>query len=233
MNKRFARTAATVLATAMVAACGGGGGDGGDAAAEKSPVGFWNGTTSTGLTASVAVLPNGSTWAAYAGGSTLGFVNGNVNGAATDFNLTSGTITQGTISTDATTKQSITSRVSAGGQTVTFTGSYDASFEQTPSLAALAGTFAGVGPSAGTTVTVGANGAVTGTDAGCTFTGTATPRTDANAFNLTLTFGPAPCALPGLSGSGIAVYDSTARSLLAAAVNSARTAGAIFIGTKR
>ena len=218
----------------MITACGGGGDATSDSALPpaQSPTGFWNGTTSTGLTAALAVFPDGTAWAAYAGTTTLGFVNGNINGAATDFNLTSGTVTNGTIATTATTKQSISSLVSAGGQTVTFNGTYDASFEQAPSLAAAAGTFTGIGPNAGATVTLGTNGSVAGNDAGCTFTGTATPRTDGNAFNVTVTFGPAPCAFPGLTGSGIAVYDDTDRSLLAAVVNPARTAGAIFLGTK-
>lgn len=198
----------------------------------NSPVGFWDGTTSSGLDAAVAVFPDGTAWAAYVGTATLGFVVGNINGAGTDFNLTSRTITKGTISTTATTKAQLSTRISAGNQAVTFSGSYDASFEQTPSLTALAGTFKGAGPSSGTTVTVAANGAVTGNDAGCIFTGTATPRTDGNAFNLSITFGPAPCALPGLSGSGIAIYNSAERSLLSAVVNASHTAGAIFVATK-
>lgn len=72
---------------------------------------------------------------------------------------------------------------------MTFNGTYDASFKQAPSLAAVAvaGTYSGIGPSAGTTVTVATSGAITGTDGGCTFTGTATPRTDGNAFNVPIT----------------------------------------------
>lgn len=55
-------------------------------------------------------------------------------------------------------------------------------------------------------------GAITGTTAdevtpvGCELTGTIAPRPSGkNVFNVSLTFGPAPCALPGQSFSGIGV----------------------------
>ncbi len=179
------------------------------------------------------VFADGTAWAAYAGAGTLGFVQGAINGAAKDFNFSTGTITDVTLAATATTRSRISGTISTpGAAAVTFSGTYDADFEQAPSLTAAAGTYTGVGPSAGTTVTLAASGAVTGATGGCTFTGTATPRADSNIFAVTLTFGAAPCALPGVSVTGIANYDPTEKGLLAAAVNSTRTAGTIFLGTK-
>lgn len=224
------KIAVAVAAVALVAACGGGGG--GDAAS-GSTTGLWNGTTSNGRDVSALVLADGTTWAAYVGGGTLGFVRGTMNGAATDFNFTAGTISTGTITGTATTKQSIAgSAVLAGGGTVTYTGTYDAAFEQTPTLAAVAGTYTGIGPSAGTTVTVAAGGGITGAVAGCNFTGTAAPRTDANAYDISVTFGGGACALGTQTLAGIAYYDATDRGLTAAGVNGANNAAFIFLGQK-
>jgi hypothetical protein len=232
MKKVF--TIAALAVAALVSACGGGGGGGGgDAPAPGSTTGFWGGTTSNGLEVSAVVFADGSTWALYAGGVSFGFVQGSINGSAKDFSLTSGTITDVTLSATATTKSRINGTISAPGTAaVTFNGTYDATFEQTPSLAAAAGTYTGVSPSVGTTLTLAASGAISGATGGCAFAGTATPRTDANVFNVSITFGAAPCALPGATVTGIAVYDPTDKALVAPVVNSARTFGTMFLGTK-
>lgn len=73
---------------------------------------------------------------------------------------------------------------------------------------------------------------MTGTGPQCNFTGTATPRTDGNAFNVSATFSGGACPVAGTTLSGIAYYDPADRSLLSAVINSGRTASAIFLGTK-
>lgn len=218
--------AASVAAALMLAACGGGGGGG--SAASGSTTGLWNGTTSTGATVSALVFPSGEAWAAYVNGGTIGFVKGTINGAATDFNITAGTRASGTITGTAVTKQSI----SGTAGTATYSGTYDAAFEQTPSLAAAAGTYTGTGPSAGATITVTTGGAVTGAGATCTVTGTATPRADGNAFNVSITYAGGACPAAGQTLAGIAYYNAAAKSLTSAVVNAGSTVADIFIGTK-
>jgi hypothetical protein len=84
------------------------------------------------------------------------------------------------------------------------------------------------------TLTVASNGAIAGISSlGCSFTGTITPRPSGkNVFNTTLTFGGAPCALPGQSASGIALAYPLANGmtqlLAGAATASGSTATAFF-----
>lgn len=222
---RKIKLAACVAALLSIAACGGGGG--GSSSAPGSTTGFWKGTVSTGASVAAAVFPSGETWAIYVNGGTIGVVQGTMNGAATEFSST-GSVTSGTITGTAVTKQSISGTAGAA----TYSGTYNALFEQTPSLAAAAGTYAGSGPSAGTTITVAAGGGVTVTSATCTATGSATPRTDGNAFNVSLTYAGGGCPVAGQTMTGVAVYDGSDRSLIGAAVNTGRTAAALFTGNK-
>lgn len=86
-------------------------------------MGLWNGTTSTGAEVSALVFPSGETWAAYVVNNTLGVVQGTMNGTATDFNFSTGSIVNGTISGAANTKQNISGTVTTGGGSATSTAS--------------------------------------------------------------------------------------------------------------
>lgn len=119
----------------------------------------------------------------------------------------------------------------------TFTPRYDADFESPPSLATLAGTYAGNAVvdagTEGTTVTVSSTGTVSGEgESGCQFSGTAIPRTDGNVYDLAVTFGSAPCYYAGQTLRGVADFDVAEKRLSAAVINGARTAAALFIGTR-
>lgn len=85
-------------------------------------------------------------------------------------------------------------------------------------------------------LSIASSGALTATSAGCVITGTAMPRPSGrNVFNLSLTFGGAPCDLPGQSATGIAVaypLASGGTQLVVAAVDSTRSYGAAAIGTR-
>lgn len=234
---------AAIVAAATITACGGGGGSGagGDTPAPQNLAGLWDGTTSNGRVLSAMTLSDGTTWALYTpigGGNTIaGVVQGNINGAARDFNFELNTITDGTLSANITPKQSISGTVSGAGGSLSFTGNYDADFEKTPSLAALAGTFTGQSRAAAgvetATVTVDANGAITGTSvSGCSYTGTATPRTDGNAFNISVTFAGGVCALGTSTVTGVAFFDATEKSLIGAGLNSTKSDGFLFLGIK-
>lgn len=243
MNKKLALAAVAAL---VLTACGGGGGGGGGGTA-SNVAGLWNGTTSTGRSVSALTFQDGTVWALYSPIGNPGYIagavqaNGSVSGATiagtgADYNLEGGGITAGTITATVNPKTSISGGVTAGS-TITFSGTYSSAFEQTPSLSALAGTFTGTGVVSGgsesATVTLAASGALTGSSAsGCTFTGTAAPRTDGNAFNLTVTFGGGPCALGTQAVTGIAYFDASERRVYGAALNSAKTNGFIFSGTK-
>jgi hypothetical protein len=154
-----------------------------------------------------------------------------------DFNLeglgVSAANLSGTYSPKATLNGTVTY---SGGTVVDFTSTYDAEFEAAPLLSAVSGTFNGtVAFSAGVqaaTLTVSGTGAITGSAGGCSVTGSLSPRTDANAFNGSITFGPAPCFFADRTFSGIAYYDSGSRQLVAAAPNAARTDGVLFSGSK-
>jgi hypothetical protein len=58
-----------------------------------------------------------------------------------------------------------------------------------------------------TPITIAATGTLDATDAaGCIFTGSVSPRASGkNVYNLSLTFGAAPCAVPGTTMNGIAL----------------------------
>lgn len=81
---------------------------------------------------------------------------------------------------------------------VSFTSTYDADYDATPNLTALAGTFTGEVASSGGmesgSATIESNGSFTGSTAsGCTFTGTAVPRSRGNVFDISISFGGALC----------------------------------------
>ena len=137
----------------------------------------------------------------------------------------------------AVAKSSLTGAVSyMGGTVVKFTSTYDTAFELTPTLAELAGSYSGqavslIGVQA-TQVVIAQSGAFTGSVAGCSFTGTATPRTDANAFDISVAFADPPCLFSNQTLIGLAYYDASTRGLVALAPNLARTDGFLAVGTK-
>jgi hypothetical protein len=51
-------------------------------------------------------------------------------------------------------------------------------------------------------------------------------------FNISITFGGAPCLLANQTLSGIAFFDSIDKRLYVATPNPARTDGVLFVGTK-
>ena len=111
------------------------------------------------------------------------------SGNARDFNLEGLGVLAATVSASYVAKQSLNGTVSySAGGTTSFSSTYDTNYEAVPSLAALAGTFAGqVASSAGNenaTVTISSAGAISGSGAsGCAVSGSASPRTRGNAFN--------------------------------------------------
>jgi hypothetical protein len=250
---RYPAGVAFLSAAGLLAACGGGGT--GIAPIEPKPEGAYAGTlTGSASTAfQLLVLENDEYWALYGrnvGNSFLvaGFIQGTGianNGSfsstnARDFGVVPAA--SGTVSASYVAGTSIQGTVSSGGGTVTLAGTAFATstfdYNAAASLATIAGNWnlTALDGSA-TALAIAANGSFTGSSAGCSFSGTLAPRPSGKiVFNFSVTFGAAPCVLPGQSASGIAISSllagTTTRQLIAAGVNGARTTGTALFGTR-
>ncbi|KXU85327.1 hypothetical protein CR51_40410 [Caballeronia megalochromosomata] len=99
-----------------------------------------------------------------------------------------------------------------GSAGLAFSGSAASMLDITPSRANLGGLYSGRGMALGgttqTRITVAGDGYLAGTtNSGCIFKGTAAPHEGANAYDVSVTFGPAPCPLPDTTVTGNAVLD--------------------------
>ncbi len=238
--------------------CGGGGSDSSAAGATATPppvttipTGVYVGTTSTGRTSIGLVLDDGSYYVLYSVRNNPSLIAGAIQGTGTasngsfsstngkDINLEGLGLLSSTISASYTEKKSFNGTVvySSLNQTITFTGTYDAQYEVTPSLAAIAGSYsvqAGspLGVDTGT-VTISSTGTITATTrSGCKVTGTVTPKVKGNAYTVSGTFGGAPCWYANRTMSGAAYFDASTRRLYAVGLTTARDAGIILAGTK-
>jgi hypothetical protein len=217
--------------------------------AAASAQGLYIGTTNTGRKTTGLVFSDGSYYVLYSALNLPNSIAGVVQGIGTatsgsfsstnlrDFNLEGLGVLQGTLSASYTAKASVRGTISyATAGTTTFTGTYDASYEITPSLAAIAGTYSGqVALSVGiqsATVTVSSTGALSGNGNGCLISGTVSPRTDGNAYNAVVAFGASPCYFANQTFTGIGYFDAATKTLYAAAPNASRTDGVMFVGNK-
>ena len=256
MRTKYSGTArmgllATLMAAAFLGGCGGGGSSGGTTATPAtSAEGSWAGTTNTGRSVSGLVLNDGTYYILYTPANdptTLaGFVQGTGSSSAgnytssnlKDYNLEGLGVNSGSIASSYAAKTSLNGTITyAGGTSTTFTSSYDATYANTPaSLASIAGTYAGTVavPVVGNqtfSLAVSSAGVITSTGNGCTASGTITPRTVGNAYDVTMSFAGASCSLAGNIYTGVADYTATTKLLLIAAPNASRSNGMIFIGT--
>jgi hypothetical protein len=89
---------------------------------------------------------------------------------------------------------------------------------------------------ASVTANIASTGAFTTSSSGCLSTGTLTPRASGkNVFDLSVTFGAAPCVLANQTASGIAVsylLSNGTRQLILAGTNSSNTVGTAVFGTR-
>jgi len=233
----------------IAAACGGGYGvsDSSSMPQPTSAEGFWTGTTSTGRTVGGLVLDDGSYWVFYTARGNPNVLAGLVQGTGTshsgsfgssntrDFNLEDGGIRAATMRGIYGQKKCFNATITYfNGDTGSFTSTYDADYELIPNMNHVAGTYSGLrADNQMVSVTLGSIGTVSGsfTD-GCTFAGSFAPRAKGNVFNVTVTFGGGACSNGTDTVSGIAFFDAATQRLYSAAINSARTNGFIFIGTK-
>lgn len=236
-----------------LSACGGGGG-GGSSGSTPPPSGtaegLWQGSTNTNRAIAGVVLDDGTYWFIYssAGNSVViaGVVQGNGasnNGGFSssngkDFNLEGLGVNNFTLAGTYTQKSGLVGTLTySPSSTTTFTNSYDTDYDLTPSLAAIAGNYSGSAATSGgtesATVIITSSGAITGRGAsGCNYTGSASPRTKGNVYNISVTFSGGVCANGTSTVTGIAYFDAPTKQLTSAALNSARSDGFIYVGTK-
>lgn len=247
-----------MISAVLLSACGGGGSDSPGTATTTGPSaeGVYGGTLtgSTSTAFNLLVLENGDYWSIYGAQTSTafnvaGFVQGtgaSNNGSFTSSNAkdfgfapaVAGTITA---TYDATAK-TISGSTVEGASTAKFTGGpvqgslYN--YNTPASLTALTGTWSVTSLTGeGIALNVAASGAFTAVSSlGCSFTGAATPRSSGkNVFNVSITFGAAPCVLAGQSATGVAItypLPNGKAQLIVSAVDSARSFGTAAFGIR-
>ena len=241
---RARRLAAGWTVVLLLAACGGGG---------DAPLTFtgWSGTAGGNRDLTAVVLPNGTYYLLYAAAGDPATVGGVVQGTATldkgsfssadalDFSAEGAGIRASGVAASYDPAGSFQGTVTptAGGTALDFQATQPRTNWVPAGLPALVGSYGGTAGFAlgvrQAVFTVTASGAVSSSINGCAITGTAAPRSDGDAYDLTLTFGPSPCALPGLAFAGIAFLRPDNGRLYAAARNTATRQSVIFNGARQ
>ena len=239
---------ASAVSSLLVAACGGGSGDGSSSGATAE--GLWLGPSNTSRTITALVLDDATFYVFYSASGNPAVIAGVVQGSGNsdngnfsstnvrDFNVEASNLLAPTFSATYLPRQSLKGTITyTPGGAVTFPATFNASYDSTPSLAALAGTFTGraaaLQSAENATVAINSAGTISGSGtSGCTVSGTITPRARGNVFNVSLTFGAAPCILANQTTTGAAYFDSGTKRLLVATPNAARTDAVLFVGTK-
>lgn len=206
----------------LCASCGAGAGSGTPpsppvVAQSGSAEGYWNGIAAP-YTFATVVLPDGTTYAAYIRsglieGVTVGRVTssgGTITGKLTDYNGPLRAVTPATVSGTYVARQSLNLSLRAGSLAYSLQAAYDPSYDTEANLSDFAGTWSGtavsrdgVGPFS---LTLAANGDITGVAQACRFSGLAMPiARGKHPLRLDLSFSGAGCPAAGRSVSGIAV----------------------------
>lgn len=257
MKKQVSLWAITSM-VGFLAACGGGGGggddDNGDAIA-SSLAGGYSAAANNGTSGNAIVLEDGSVWnigGVEAGGvllvssmtqGTIGLSGTNVTSSNLreyDFESASPLAVNfsGTVASSGVISGSLTaSGFNPVSVTLTPTPSTDFNYDTPASLSAIAGTWTGFFSTGDTgSIAISSGGVVSSvTDFGCSIGGSVTPRPSGkNVYNVSLTFGPAPCALPNGSAAGIAVIvgSGAQTQLTVGATTADRSLGAAFFGSR-
>jgi hypothetical protein len=237
--------AAGALVAGMLAGCGGGDGTG-------PTTGGWAGKTSTNRDLTAVIVPDGSYYLMYSAVGDPNTVGGAVQGTSTlngetftssdglDFSAEGAGIKPAAVAAILNDGANFDGTISpTGGTAVTFQSRYDGGGTSAAAdglLRRLEGAYTGTAGFAlgvrPATFTVAGDGKVTSSINGCDITGTAKPRPDMVAYDLTIAFGAAPCAIPNLSFTGIAYLRFDNGRLYAAARNAATRQSVIFNGGK-
>lgn len=250
INTPFMIKALVVSWLLALTACGGGGGVAAVPVADAQ--GLWNGSTSSSQSVTGIVLDDGTYWLLYAdpnvSGLVVGFVQGtgtSLNGSfsssdAIDFNVSAQGVNSATVSASYITKQSFNGLVSSPSLNAasTFTTSYNADYDQTPNLSAVAGDYVGIAAVADSNdavpLVISAQGVVAGTGkpSGCQYGGLVKPHTKGNLYDVSLVISGGACASGTNTVTGIGYFDASSKRLYLVALNKSRTLGMSFSGIK-
>lgn len=237
-----------------LSACGGGGGGGSSSGggsstpSNVSAAGVWTGIARpSGYELNLVVMPNNTLYSLFgtpiSGGlSVVGVDFGSVTSSGSSFSGSFKEYYYNNTSTTGTTSGTVVANTSLSG-TSTFasggTGSYALipltaggyNFNTPAVLSTITGSWVGsLLTGVATTVTISSNGTLTGSGAGCTFTGTIAPDSSGvNVFATAITYGTG-CPSVGLVETGITLsYITTSGTRqLVSMVSSSTTGGAFF-----
>lgn len=238
----------------LVASCSGGGGGGGSLPAPvpvTSAEGLYLGTTSNNRTMTGLVLDDGTFYVFYSQVGNPSVISGAVQGNGVsnngsfsstnvrDFSLEGLGVLTATVSASYASRQTLNGVITySSGNAISFASTFDAAYDTVPLLSTLAGTYSGeVAFSQGVesaSATVSTAGVLSGVGAsGCTVTGSVAPRSRGNVFNLSLTFGAAPCFFNNQTMTGVAYFDAPTKRLYAFAPTATRSDAVLFLGVKQ
>lgn len=252
---------AFVLAVASLLTACGGGSDSPAASIPATPVplaaaeGYYQGTVSTGQQFQLLMLENDQFYSLIGNTDTQGVFrvtslvegkgasnNGSFSASNVKEYVNNGQVVTETLSASYNPKVSIAGSVSYAGGSASFTGTAPATanytYDTTATLASVSGNWSGTSLAGeGLSFSISSAGAISGTAvSGCSFTGTSTPRASGkNVLDVSITFGSAPCALPGLTEKGVGVsslLSSGKRQFLIAVTNTDRTAGTVVFAQR-
>ena len=217
---------------------------------QKSAEGIYTGTTSNGFSFYSAVLENDQFWTIYglpnvSGGLTIyGIVEGDgssnngsyisSNAKAFDYlGNVSANVLAATYVPNVSFNGTFGSTIISGAPPIPSSYIYN-----TPAvLSDISGPWSGsLLDNSFVSLSISANGILSGSTNGCAFSGTILPRASGkNVFNVSLTFGASPCLLAGQTTSGIALDYLVAggiRQLLIGGVDITRSVGTAFVGNR-
>lgn len=246
----------SIFFTALISACSSGGGDEAPTVPLSStpPVtsaeGLWTGTSGNGRTIAGVVLEDGTYWFLYSAvgdpsvgagafqGNSSSQIGSFTSSNAKDFNLEGLGILDANVNGNYVKKQSLNGTITflLGGQT-TFNSTYNADYDLTPDVHTVVGAYTGSTATTGSIekviVTLSSPNLITGTStSGCNFTGSFSPQTRGNVYDVSVTFAGGVCSNGTSTVTGIAFFDAATKELYSAALNSTRTNGFIFFGTR-
>jgi hypothetical protein len=227
-------------------------GGGGSTSYAGQAQGVYSGTSSSGYSFSTIVLPNDKFYAIY-GTTTGNFFNvygmiagqgksgtDTITGSLTDYLFNGQTFADTLTATDVP-GASISGTITENGMPITFNGTALATssfnYNTAASISAISGTWNGsLLDGTATDVTINSNGTVSGSNLGCSFSGTVAADTSGkNFYDVSLTFGASPCLFPNQTATGVAVYyllsDGVTHQLLVGGTLG-NTAGTVFFAQR-
>jgi hypothetical protein len=207
----------------------------------------WRGTSVTGRSVAGVVFADGEFWFTYTAeqsslpsGVVTGVATvdsaGELTGFGTDLNFDGAGSRAAELSGDVLARQSLAIDVVVGGETVLqFTSAYSVQDEQPADLSTVLGSFIGTASTVAgaetSEVIVGDAGMLAGESAlGCDFTGSVSPRSDINVFDVSLSFVGDTCLFADLQASGVAWIVDQRTFTATVVLEGATSAALVFSG---